>query len=280
MIAVNCCIPGGNFIPTWDKNRFMTTYECLTLGYPYLRSLGFDGVETAVARIMALDEADMARLQKEVQEGRFVLHACNGFIPAELPIVTDDAGKKTVYAYAETAIRRLSALQVPYVVFGSGTARRIPENVPYERGVSDIHDFLVHCNTVCADCGVTVVIEPLNQKETNWCYTVSEGAKLVRTWNLPHIRLLADGFHMACEGETTSVLTENRDILLHTHLANYPERSYPGNGDGIWETAFLKTLSAIHYQGAVTVECGFSNFAEEAPRAAAFMHDILAGAVQ
>ena len=112
------------------------------------------------------------------------------------------------------------------------------------------------------------VIEPLNKLETNWCNTVAEGAAVVRRLNLKNVRLLADGYHMSREDEPYSVLTDNRDILLHCHIAS-SDRRIPGGTD--YEKGFLDTLKAMDYDGIVTVECGFTDFREEAGTAAEWL---------
>ena len=46
--------------------------------------------------------------------------------------------------------------------------------------------------------GIVVCVEPLNRAESNFINTLQEGAEIVRRVNHPHIRLLADLYHMAC----------------------------------------------------------------------------------
>ncbi|MBR5871042.1 MAG: sugar phosphate isomerase/epimerase, partial [Clostridia bacterium] len=85
--------------------------------------------------------------------------------------------------------------------------------------------------------------------------------------------LLADGYHMSKEGESYDVLVENKDILLHCHVAS-SDRKIPGGTE--YEVGFLDTLKKIGYDGIVTVECGFTDFRTEAALAADYLRKALA----
>lgn len=275
MISLSCCIPGGSFMPEGEGAIPMSPRERLENGYRVITGLGYDAVEATVGLVAKLSDADIAALVEKRRKGEFALDVCNSFIPGDLPIVTDEAGEEKLRAYVENAMKRMASLGVKIVVFGSGKARTIPDTVDYAEGEAQIDRFLVCCNDLCEAYGLTLVIEPLNKNETNWVNTVAEGAKVVRRLELPHVRLLADGFHMAREEEDPAVMAENRDILLHTHLASPGKRGYPGMEGGDYETAFLKTLTDMDYDGIVTVECGFTDFAKEAALAADFMKKTL-----
>ena len=273
MITISCCIPGGSFMPEGEGKISITPYERLTFGYQVITSLGYDRVEATVGLVAQLSDDDRKKLVDARNAGSFRLDVCNSLIG--LPIVTDEEGTKAVHAYLDTVFSQMAELGVKIVVFGSGRARSIPEGTDRAEGEKKLDAFLEYADGLCEKYDMTLVIEPLNKRETNWVNTVAQGAEVVRRLNLPHIRLLADGFHMACEGEDPAVMAENGDILLHTHLAAAPDRVYPGKCGGEYETKFLRTLLGMGYDGCVTVECGFSDFASEAKLASGFMKAVL-----
>lgn len=272
-MKISCCIPGGSFMPQGEKEVPMSAYERLTEGCKTMKALGYDAAEATVGLIMALSDDEMTALQDAYRAGTFSLDACNSFIPGHLPIITDEAGTEALYAFVDAAVARMSSIGVRYVVFGSGAVRRIPDGCDRAEAEAKIDAFIAHVDAACEKNGMTCVIEPLNKLETNWCNTVAEGAAVVRRLNLKNVRLLADGYHMSREGEPYSVLTENRDILLHCHVAS-SDRKIPGTTD--YEAGFLDTLKSIGYEGIVTVECGFTDFRREAEVAAAYLRAKLA----
>jgi uncharacterized protein (TIGR00255 family) len=85
-------------------------------------------------------------------------------------------------------------------------------------------------------------------------------------------RELAEAFSLAND-VTVARLAENRDILLHCHIAS-SDRKIPGTTE--YEGGFLDTLKKIGYDGIVTVECGFGDFREEAKIAAEWLRAKLA----
>ena len=271
-MKISCCIPGGSFMPQGENELPMSSYERLTEGCRVMRDLGYDAAEATVGLIMALSDDEVAALQTAYKAGEFSLDACNSFIPGHLPIISDEAGTAALYEFVDRAIARMASLGIRYVVFGSGAVRRIPEDYDLAAAQEKIDAFICTVDAACEKYGMMCVIEPLNKLETNWCNTVAEGAAVVRRLNLKNVRLLADGYHMSKEGEPYSVLEENRDILMHCHIAS-ADRKIPGGTD--YEVGFLDTLKRIGYDGIVTVECGFGDFREEAKIAAEWLREKL-----
>ena len=269
MMKLACCLPGGSFMPEGVKEVPSEGYEALVIRARAIMDLGYDGVEATAGLLLQLTEEECDRI---LADNEFPLIAANSFIPPKYPIIGVDAeGTKAVYDYADSVIRRLSRLHIPYIVFGSGGARQIPEGYDPAKAEKELDAFLAHCNETCEKYDVTVVIEPLRGKETNSINTVADGAEVVRRVNLPRIRLLADGFH----GENFEDVYTNRDIILHTHIASTPNRHGAGAEGGKEETDFLKNLHKAGYEGYVTVECTFKDFCPEAAESLKFLREVL-----
>lgn len=271
MVAIGCCIPGGSFMPEGEESIPLSAYDRLRRGAQLIHSIGYDCTEVTAGLVNALSEKETEDLAEEIHAENWRVDFCNSFIPSQYPIISDRKGTAELYAYAENTIRRLSRLGVKILVFGSGKARSIPLDANRATGEKQIDDFLRFCDPILEKYALTLVIEPLNRRETNWVRNLCEGAEKVRQLGLSHIRLLADGFHMACEEESVDVLEKNKDILLHAHLAAAPDRVWPGKHGGIYESGFLHTLKKINYSGCVTVECGFTDFTSEAASALSFI---------
>ena len=230
MMKFACCLPGGSFMPEGVKDVPTSAYDTLMMKAKAVMALGYDAVETTAGLLLELTEEEC---EKVLAQNEFTIAAANSFIPPQYPIIgADEEGTKAAYEYADRVLHRLSKLHVPYIVFGSGGARKIPEGMDPAEAEKRLDAFLAHCNETCAKCGVTVVIEPLRAQETNSINTVADGATVVRRVNLPYIRLLADGFHMGFNGEDFRDIIPNKDIILHTHIASTPTRRYPGYEGG------------------------------------------------
>jgi len=121
------------------------------------------------------------------------------------------------------------------------------------------------------------VIEPLRKAETNIFVTVPESGDYVRNLNQPGVKLLYDAFHMAEERTDLSCVCEYADLLRHCHIAEAPRRSRPGapdSGDLSYNRRFAQELIKAGYSGGVSVECGFTDFAEDIRLAHEYLNKI------
>lgn len=238
-----------------------TPAEILLAGYKAVMETGYDYAETSVGMLMKLTEEELEQLAAKKDAGEFGIQSCNSFLPGDFR-VADPASLPELTEYVEEAMRRMSRLGVKIVVFGSGKARMLPEqDVAAE--IHAIEEFLRMCDEKGRKYDITVVIEPLNKKESNVFNSVSEGASMVRKLNLENVKLLADSFHTFCENEYLCALEENSDILRHVHVAETPDRTYPGKDGGEYLKEFAKHLHGAGYEGRVSIECHFDDFVKE-----------------
>ena len=261
-MRIGCCVPGGSFMPQ-KQGREMDALERLTLGADMILKAGFDYVESAVGMIMALTEEQLQKAR-----GRVPLEACNSFIPGQGTVIN---GGEELKVYVREAMRRMTSLGCRLVVFGSGRARSIPEDMSRDEGMGRIRDFLVDCQRAGEEYGMEVVLEPLNKKESNVLNRVSEATELARSLSLSRINVLADAYHMALENEPLTSLGEAGKLLHHVHVAE-ADRSRPGVTDDL--RAVAEALRAMDYKGRVSVECVFKDFAGEIGPTGKYMREV------
>lgn len=259
-MKIGCCIPGGSFMPEGVAES-NSNAEVLLESYRLVKAAGYDYVECCVGMVMQLSEKELQLLEEEKEKGAFSIEACNSFIPPEYH-VAEAAELPKLTVYVEEAMRRMSRLGVEIVVFGSGAARMLPGK-DFGAEFTAIEEFLRMCNEKAAAHRITIGIEPLNRGECNVINSVGEAAALVRKLELPQVKLLADCFHMFKEEEDLGCLEANKDILRHTHVAEVPARVYPGRDGGAYIKEFGKHLKNAGYEGRVSVECGYDEFAKD-----------------
>jgi len=121
---------------------------------------------------------------------------------------------------------------------------------------------------MAADHGVTLVVEPLQKRDCNIITTVGEGADLVRRADHPSIRLLADTFHMAADGDPPGSLDEAGELIAHVHVAELEGRTPPGvHGEDL--RPYFRPLRQAGYDGAYSLECNWQNLDDQAAAALA-----------
>ena len=103
---------------------------------------------------------------------------------------------------------------------------------------------------------VAVVLEPLRAAECNVFNFVSQGIDFVDRIGSPHVRLLADIYHMCSGNEGPDVFGRAGGRILHCHVATRSHRMAPGlEEDDL--SPYLKALAAAGYRGGVSIEGGW-----------------------
>ena len=237
------------------------------------RTAGFAYVEcTIVSLLPEATEAMFAPILEKYLAAPLPVRAFNVFLPGDLKVVGPEVDWPRIQTYVRTALRRVRLIGAEMVVFGSGGARRIPEGFDRAEAETQLADFLHLVADVAAIHGITVVIEPLNRKESNVLNSVPEGVALARRVNQPAIQVLADFYHMDEEQEPLRHLVEYKDWLAHIHVADTGRRA-PGTGDYPY-AEFVELLRQANYDGMISIECRWEDFAAEAGPACRFLHQV------
>jgi sugar phosphate isomerase/epimerase len=227
-----------------------------------LAGAGYDYVELSVAGDLVPDEDDAvwADKRRAIEAAPLRPEAFNSFVRTG-KIVGPDADPGRLRRYVRTALARAAQVGGKIIVFGSGGARNVPEGFGRAAAERQIRDFLGYCADASDETGVVVVIEPLNQAESNILTTVAEGAKVARGVNRPGVRNLADTYHMEKDGEPLDAIVESADVLAHVHTAD-TGRFAPGTGS-YDHVALFRALAAAGYDARVSIECQWNDFERE-----------------
>jgi sugar phosphate isomerase/epimerase len=103
-------------------------------------------------------------------------------------------------------------------------------------------------------CQVSILLEPLNRKETHLLRSPRAAAELVRRIGSPFVATMADTYHMDLEGQDPAIeFSSVRDLLRLVHVSDR-DRALPGHG-GIDFGSHLSALKAINYAGYLGFEC-------------------------
>jgi sugar phosphate isomerase/epimerase len=101
-----------------------------------------------------------------------------------------------------------------------------------------------------------VFLEPLNRYETHLINTLEQAMDICKRVNSPHVRLLADFFHMSIEERDISAsIRAAGEYIQHVHLAD-SNRLLPGFGHTDFRAGF-EALKSIGYKNYMAFEAGF-----------------------
>ena len=225
-----------------------------------LEGLGFDQIEIAAAYVATLDTAAVAELKQLFADRKIALHSCNCMFPGSITPLHKDEGLVEAKAYLADVMPKLKELGVTKAVFGSGYYRRMPEEIPQEKRRQMIRDLLVVMEGEARKSGVTVVIEPLNKKETNMLVTTAEAMEYIQELNLPNLKLLVDLYHFYCEDEPMERVYEYGPYIRHVHIAEPTHRDFLRESDEYDYAPFFQALRDIGYEDGVMFEGGQGDY--------------------
>lgn len=266
-IKFGCCIPGASFMPEAPDKEAYSAHDVLLWGADEIIKSGFDFAECSVGLLMSITDEDF----EKIVENQVKIKICNSFVPAEFKIVED---KPEMWAYIEKALGRMEKLSTEIVVFGSGGARRILDNMAYEDGLSKLESFIVRCNELAKKHNITIALEPLNHNESNFLPTVKSAYDLSKKLNLSNVKILADIFHMYVEEEDYSVFEETVDEICHTHINNPLTRGCPSLQENEYIKGFANALNTVNYDKTITIESSFYDFSNEIKDAIKYLRKV------
>ncbi|MEI3605227.1 sugar phosphate isomerase/epimerase family protein [Pseudogracilibacillus sp. SE30717A] len=235
---------------------------------------GFDFVECQVVSLVPEEsEEAFQKVLNEYKKLSIPVKACNVFLPGDLKIVGENIDQKRIENYVKTALNRVKELGAETVVFGSGDARTISESeYPREKVEGQIIEFLQLVADEAKRFGLTIVIEPLNKKESNIINSVSEGVEFAEKINRPEIQVLADFYHMDEEQEPITDIVKNKDYLKHIHLAD-THRHQPGTGSYPYDE-FVRCVKEANYNNKLCIESIWTEFnVEELQKSLTFIKE-------
>lgn len=239
---------------------------------PVALACGYDYLECTVEAALKPSEPEAAfeDMLRAIRKCPLSIPALNCLVPARLRLTGPQVDAPAVRAYVQTVCRRARRAGVRILVFGSGGARRVPDGWDRLEAWSQLVTFGRLLADEAAAQELTVVMEPLNRRETNLVNTVAEGAALVRAVNHPALRLLVDGYHWLLDGDSAEDVVANGGLLAHAHVATVPNRLPPG-AEACPLPHFFETLARAGYRGRLTYEGDLSDPERRLPAALALM---------
>jgi len=216
---------------------------------------GYDFCELPARAVLPFeDDAAALPALREIGAAALRPEAFNVLVPPELPMVGPRADLVALRAYLRRAFRRMVQLGGAVVVLGSGAARRIPAGMPREQALDQLAAALALAADEAGRAGITLALEHLNQGETNVGTSLAECQALVEHLGRDNVRLLADLYHLAVNGDDLDALAAKHISRIgHVQIADAPGRHQPGTG-ALDIEGHLAKLQNAGYDGFVGIE--------------------------
>ena len=235
----------------WEWERML---DCIA-------GLGYHGVE--VAPFTLADRASEISEQRRRDLRNAALRAGVPVVglhwllvkPEGLYVTTpDDAVRQRTADYFIDLVRLCADLGGSLMVIGSPKQRTLLPGISKARALGYACEVFGRALPEAERCGVTLAIEPLTPRETDFINTAEDGIELIEALRHPNFRLHLDV--KAMSGSETrpipDVIRSSANYLAHVH-ANDPNLLGPGMGE-VDHRPILAALKEIGYSGYVSVE--------------------------
>lgn len=227
---------------------------------------GFRMLGESVGKMLSpsLTEEQFQQNLTRIKQARCKVFLCNIFFPGTMKIAGPQVDENRVLGYADTVFSRAKKAGIPFIILGSGGARRIPEGYNVEKAKVDFASLCRKLAKIAAKYRIMIALESLQVAETNFLITLKSAAEVVRAVDHPNFKLNADIFHMMREGESPQSIVDAADILVYCEIAEKQKRSLPGvQGDDF--KPWIRALRKAKYQGPVFIEGNTNNPGNDIP---------------
>ena len=165
----------------------------------------------------------------------------------------DGAVRRRTTDYFKELARFCADLGGNVMILGSPQQRNLQPGVTPEQAITHATEVLEGVLPVLAETGVTIGLEPLAPKETNFMTTAAEAVTVMDRIGSPHVRMMLDCKAAITEAEPIPGLIRwHRDHMVHFH-ANDPNLQGPGFGD-LDFVPIMQALADIPFEHWVSVE--------------------------
>ncbi len=218
---------------------------------------GADYIELSAFSVYNMEESYFNEVCDTLKSEGIKTYSCNGLVPGSVRLTGPDADMKLISDYAEKTFERLNKLGISMLVFGSSSAKNVPEGFSKDAA----WDQLFAVGELFSDCAKkysqTIAIEPLRYGEANIINTIEDGIFYMKKVNRDNFKVLCDFYHVHQNNEDISVLEKYKDDIVHIHMAS-STRGTPDMTDRAFVEDRLLMLKKIGYKGNVSYECALS----------------------
>jgi sugar phosphate isomerase/epimerase len=234
---------------------------------------GFEHVELALQDVLGLSDQEFDQLATDVK--RVGLRALSGYnpIPADMRLAGPEIDRAKQDAHVALVVRRAAGLGLSFLIFNSGASWRVPDGFSRDEAHTQLVEFTRRLSAAAADRNITVLVSPLRSTDSNVMTTIAETVAFVKTVDRPNVAMMVDYSFLRIQNDDPSALLAAGPLLRHVHVANpaATPRAYPMDEEESDYASFFNVLKRIRYRGGLSVHASTNSFADDAPRAIAFL---------
>ena len=132
----------------------------------------------------------------------------------------------------------------------------VPPGADLEAMEATLVDNLKHAAPRCADAGVKLLIEPINQRDMPGFFlsTTKHAERILDRVGHPNLYIQYDIYHaQVTQGDLIPTYERLRHRIAHIQIADTPGRNEPGTGEINWSFV-LPAIERLGYDGYIGCE--------------------------
>jgi sugar phosphate isomerase/epimerase len=218
---------------------------------------GFDFVQPVQELAVKLGNEQVIQQKAHVHNGGVPFRVCAVPLPADVQVTQKGFNIYVWMEHLKMAVQRLAELGCRKLVWSDGRARVLPVEGATAGSKEQVLQFLYMLCGVAADFDMTVLIEPLGPRRTNFLNTVKETAEFLARVRAENLSCLISLRELEPINLTLSDLADYRQFIGHVQMDN--PRSYDGAricprpNDGYEYAPFLQALKEIEYSADISL---------------------------
>ncbi len=214
-----------------------------------LEKYGYDFAELCVTDFGRYSQTQYDEYRAKIKSLRIPCESANCFLPGDLKLNRLQRDDAAIENYVRLVAERSEEIGIERIVFGSGGARKCPDELSREECTEDIVRFIEKtASPLFKKHGIQLLIEPLASVFCNTVNTVKEGVEIVEKTALDNVWCLADNYHMEHEGEAIETLPLYSGKIVEAHVSSQDVtkpgygRYFPKENDGYNLDLFVSLL--------------------------------------
>lgn len=220
--------------------------------FKVVEEIGYDFFESNFTTIAQMSEEDFIEFKKMVDASKIKVETFNGAFPASIKISCKDVDVDAVKRHVEIGCQRAVQLGGKVVVLGSGGARKV-ENGDFDMAEKSFIQVINIFTEIADKYGITLVIENLNSKETNFINTVEEEMRIIQKSGNDKVKCHVDFFHCEKENEPMENIASCPNVG-HVHVCS-SARTVDMDNDAELLKKWKGALDKCGYDGRISIEC-------------------------
>lgn len=181
------------------------------------------------------------------------IFCANSFIPGDKQLFGPNNKFDESIKYCCDLLAACAVKGINYVTLGSGRARYIDNSISKSELIRRWSQFLITIDKHATKNGITIGLEPLNHRETNFINTFKEAQYWINHLNLKSFGITFDTYHIGQEDNDLLDIQKNGiELISHVHISGksqcFPDSIEDANSEAF---LFVKThLSSL----AISIE--------------------------